>query len=149
MSDETGDDIIRNIAKVVENILENLQKEGNTRFIGCTVISGPDGEPRIFSRDIPGGRVKADSRELEYEIVEGEDVVYITVEVPFDISDMPRIDVSGRSVHLGFELIDYNIDLPCAVRSSGITKHLSNGVLDIVCAKEPVFFDEDGIEPVD
>ncbi|MBR6496731.1 MAG: hypothetical protein IKT21_00515, partial [Methanomicrobium sp.] len=143
MSDETGDDIIRNIAKVVENILENLQKEGNTRFIGCTVISGPDGEPRIFSRDIPGGRVKADSRELEYEIVEGEDVVYITVEVPFDISDMPRIDVSGRSVHLGFELIDYNLDLPCAVRSSGITKHLSNGVLDIVCAKEPVFFDED------
>ena len=149
MSDETGDDIIRNIAKVVENILENLQKEGNTRFIGCTVISGPDGEPRIFSRDIPGGRVKADSRELEYEIVEGEDVVYITVEVPFDISDMPRIDVSGRSVHLGFELIDYNIDLPCAVRSSGITKHLSNGVLDIVRAKEPVFFDEDCIEPVD
>lgn len=149
MSDETGDDIIRNIAKVVENILENLQKEGNTRFIGCTVISGPDGEPRIFSRDIPSGRVKADSRELEYEIVEGEDVVYITVEVPFDISDMPRIDVSGRSVHLGFELIDYNIDLPCAVRSSGITKHLSNGVLDIVCSKEPVFFDEDCIEPVD
>ncbi len=148
MSDDTGDDVFKNIAKVVEGIIENLQKDGNTRFIGCTVISGPDSEPRIIPHDIPGGRIKADARELEYEIVEGEDLLYLTVEVPFDIAVLPEIDVSERSVHIGFGLIDYHIDLPCAVTARGFTHCIKNGILDIVCRKKQVMY-EDCLEPID
>ena len=71
-----------------------------------------------------------------------------TVEVPFDIAVLPEIDVSERSVHIGFGLIDYHIDLPCAVTARGFTHCIKNGILDIVCRKKQVMY-EDCIEPVD
>ncbi len=151
MSDETGDDAFKNFAKAVEDLLENLQPGGNTRFVGCTIISDPNSEQPAVSRDMPPyERIKLDSHEVEYEIMEGEDVVYLTVEVPFEIGKMPKIDVSERSVRICLELLEYQIDLPCAVLGYGFKKSLKNGILDIVCRKMPSEFEEEGcIEPID
>ena len=34
------DDFLKNLAKLVEDIIKNMPDSENTRFIGCTIIAG-------------------------------------------------------------------------------------------------------------
>jgi len=132
MANEPNDDVFKNLAKVMEDIISSLPFDENARFVGCTIISGHGEEPRIFQMD---GKGLPDVDELDYEVVEGPDKVYITVELPSDVNLIPYIDVQPELVRICFDENENSVKLPCMVLAGKSACNLKNGVLDIVCDK--------------
>ncbi|MBN2734960.1 MAG: Hsp20/alpha crystallin family protein [Methanomicrobiaceae archaeon] len=132
MANEPNDDVFRNLAKVMEEIISSLPLDENARFVGCTIISGHGEEPRIFQLDesaIP------ERKELEFEVIEGPDKVYITAEMPSDVKTMPNVDVQPEMVRICVDDNEKTIKLPCMVYAGQSSLKITNGVLDIVCDK--------------
>ena len=65
MANEPNDDVFRNLAKVMEEIISSLPLDENARFVGCTIISGRGDEPHIFQMD---NQEMPEPKEVEYEI---------------------------------------------------------------------------------
>ncbi|MDD4127545.1 MAG: heat-shock protein Hsp90 [Methanomicrobium sp.] len=132
MANEPNDDVFKNLAKVMEDIISSLPLDENARFVGCTIISGHGEEPRIFQMDgsgLPG------SEDLEYEVLEGPEKVYVTVELPPDVTAMPYVDVQPELVRICFDESENSIKLPCMVHAGQSICNVKNGILDIVCDK--------------
>ncbi|MDD4300391.1 MAG: heat-shock protein Hsp90 [Methanomicrobium sp.] len=132
MANEPNDDVFKNLAKVMEDIISSLPFDENARFVGCTIISGHGEEPRIFQMD---GKGMPETDELDYEVVEGPDKVYVTVELPSDVITMPFVDVLPEVVRICFDEDENSVKLPCMVHAGKSIANLKNGVLDIVCDK--------------
>ncbi|MBP2134600.1 HSP20 family molecular chaperone IbpA [Methanomicrobium sp. W14] len=134
MANEPNDDVFKNLAKVMEDIISSLPFDENARFVGCTIISGHSGDepPRIFQMD---GSEKANSEKLEYEVLEGPDKVYVTARLPVDVITMPYIDVQPEIVRICFGDNENTIKLPCMVHAGQSVSNVKNGVIDIVCDK--------------
>ena len=108
MANEPNDDVFRNLAKVMEEIISSLPLDENARFVGCTIISGRGDGPHIFQmddQDLP------EIKEPIYEILEGPDKVYITTEMPYGAKTMPYIDVQSEMVRICFDEKEKTIKL--------------------------------------
>ncbi len=88
------DDFLKNLAKLVEDIIKNMPDSENTRFIGCTIIAGgANGIPMV-----PGaGNGK---REIRYEMIETGDRIFITAEIPPGTKNAPYADITPDSVRI-------------------------------------------------
>ncbi|MDD3977771.1 heat-shock protein Hsp90 [Methanomicrobium antiquum] len=131
MANEPNDDVFKNLAKVMEDIISSLPLDENARFVGCTIISGHGEEPRIFQMDGQSGN----EDDLEYEVMEGPEKVYVTVELPSDVITKPYIDIQPEFVRICFDESENSIRLPCMVQAGQSVSNIKNGILDIICDK--------------
>lgn len=63
MANEPNDDVFRNLAKAMEEMIRNLPGDEPPRFIGCTIISGSGDDGHIFHMD-------DFEDDLDYDLVE-------------------------------------------------------------------------------
>ncbi len=88
MPNNPYDDFLKNIARMVEDMVRNMPDTEGARFIGYTIIAGNQGED---SQIIHIG--KAPNEEIEYEVIEDEDYLFITGSLPPDRGS-PRMQIS-------------------------------------------------------
>jgi hypothetical protein len=84
------DDAFRNLAKVMEELLNNLSLDENPRFVGCTIITGPGEDPRIIQFD-----TDEENDEIAYELIESDDCIYITADIPPSLANEPYADIQA------------------------------------------------------
>ncbi len=124
------DDFLKNLAKLVEDIVKNMPDGENTRFIGCTIIAGG-------ANGLPQGPGIADrKREIRYEMIDTEDRVFITAEIPSGTKNAPYADINPDSVRICID--ELNTAIPFeekidVIHSFYMVRH---GVMDIVLRKD-------------
>lgn len=132
MPNEPNDDLFKNFAKVMEDILSSLPLDENSRFVGCTIITSQGGEPRF----IPLDEMEDEGGEdLDYEMIESPDKIYITAEMSPEAESAPDIDIQPDTVKISIDGDDVVIELPCLVHAGQSFSNVRNGVIDIICEK--------------
>jgi HSP20 family protein len=108
---------------------------------GFSVKVGKDGVPRIkeFGNMKPTveGRDPAD-REPVYDVIEGEDEIYITVELPGTTPERISLRASERILTIeaqGFRRYWKVVELPDSVDAASLKWTFNNGVLDVTLTK--------------
>lgn len=131
MPNNPYDDFMKNLAKMIEEIMTNLpQQDNNPRFIGCTIIAGNPGD---LANIFPGQGKPA--REIEYEVIEADDRFFITAIVPSDLKSAPYADIKPDSVRICMDEMEVTIDLPSpgdVIHSFYMVRH---GVMDVMIKK--------------
>ena len=122
------DDFLKNLAKLVEDIIKNMPDKENTRFIGCTIIAGN-------ANGVPLTPVTG-RREIRYEMIETKDRIFITAEIPPGTKNAPYADISPNSVRICID--EQNAGIPFeekidVIHSFYMVRH---GVMDIVLRKD-------------
>jgi len=133
MTREPNDDILRNFAKAMEDIISSLPVSENARFLGCTIISGNGGDPFVFRSDDEGN---TDGDEgIDYELIDSSERIYVTVALPSDVSKMPDVDIQPDFILIVVDGVEVRVDLPSSVHAGQSYFVAKNGILDIVCEK--------------
>ena len=132
MPNEPNDDLFKNFAKVMEDILSNLSLDENTRFVGCTIITSQGGEPRFIPLDEFETELPDD---IDYEMIESPDRIYITAEISPETEAIPDIDIQPDTVKISIDGKEAVIELPCLIHTGQSFSNIKNGVIDIICEK--------------
>ncbi|MDD4255204.1 MAG: CS domain-containing protein [Methanofollis sp.] len=124
MPNNPYDEIFKSLAKILGEMTgENGEPP---RIIGCTIIAG-GGVPHR-EEEMP-----EDDDGIDYEVVEGEDCVYVTAEVP------PEAEIAAefgpREVTLTVGDATETIDFEAEIDGEGSSYSVNNGILDVVCRK--------------
>jgi HSP20 family protein len=138
-------DDIRKMAEEMMKMFTNAQP-GKPIVHGFKIDFGPDGKPQIAdfgNRSIrsPEG-VPTISEELEplTDIIEGENDVAITVEIPGVEKDDVKLIATEDSLEITVDApkrkYHKRIDLPCNVKTKSTKATYKNGILDIVLEKK-------------
>jgi hypothetical protein len=114
---------------VMEELLNNLSLDETQRFVGCTIITGPGEETRIIQFDDTG------EEEIEYELIESDECIYITAEILPSISHEPYADIQAETVRICMGCHEVTIALPAPVNIAKSYYDVRNGIMDIVCHK--------------
>jgi hypothetical protein len=126
------DDVFNNLAKIVEDIVRNMPDNQNARIIGYTIITRnpSNGESEIFRPGEPDGE-----DEIPYEVIESDDMIYITMTMPVDPKNAPLVDIQEKSVRVDVDnrnisiLLDHPVD-----RIHGYYR-VHRGMMDITLKK--------------
>jgi HSP20 family protein len=129
------------------SLIEDLLREGSDkRFIrGFSINIGPDGKPKIqefgtCSKKLPTGEsVISEEREPLTDIIEGDEEVAITLEIPGVEKEDIDVVVKENTVEIKVEgPLKYHkvVDLPCEVKPTSTKATYKNGILDIVLEKK-------------
>ena len=128
MANEPNDDVFRNLAKAMEEMIRNLPGGEPPRFIGCTIISGSGDDGRIFHMD-------EYEDEFDYDLVEDSGFFYITLELSGEESSAPRVEFRDKAVQVTIDGHDYDVPLSAPIHQGQCRFGIKNGVLDIICPK--------------
>ena len=126
------DDVFNNLAKIVEEIVKNMPDNQHARIIGYTIITRnpSNDEPGIFRIGEPD-----DDTEIPYEVVESEDMIYITAIIPPEYKNAPLVDIQPDSVHVGIDNRDITIVLNHPIDRIHSYYRVHRGVMDIALKK--------------
>jgi hypothetical protein len=126
------DDVFNNLAKIVEEIVKNIPDNQHARIVGYTIITRhpSDGEPGIFRAGGPD-----DDTDIPYEVVESEDMIYITAMMPAEPKTAPLVDIQPDSVHVGIDNRDITIMLNHPIDRIHSYYRVHRGVMDISLKK--------------
>jgi hypothetical protein len=131
MANNPYDEMFRNIARLMEKILNDMPLH-DPKIIGFTIISGsPEETPYLDPSGEDGGE------ESEFEVVEGDDCIYITAAVDARAQGAPYVTFQEESVTLctgGDE--ETIIDLDCEIDVPHSFYNVQHGVIDAVCLKK-------------
>lgn len=125
------DDFLKNLAQLVEEIMKNIPDRENARFVECTIITGSPSEmPTVFHIRKP--RVE----EIQYEVIDSDDTVFITARIPPDTKSAAYADVQRD--HVGIIIGDQSVTIPLeqpadVIHSFYMVRH---GVMDIIVRKK-------------
>ncbi len=125
------DDFLKNISRMVEDIIRNMPEKEGTHFIGYTIIAGKPGEnPRIIPMDRNQGE------EIEYEVIEDEQFIYVTARLPSHAKSAAYADISAEGVTI--VIGERKASIPVDVRIDVIHSfyQIRHGVIDIVLKKK-------------
>jgi hypothetical protein len=126
------DDFLKNLAKLVEDIMKTMPDQDTPRFIGCTIIAGSaKGTPPLYG-------IGNEKREIRYEMIETDDRIFITAEIPPGTKNAPYADINADSVRICVDEMSNVIpfqDRIDVIHSFYMVRH---GVLDIVLRKASV-----------
>jgi HSP20 family protein len=148
-------DDIKKMAEEMMKMFTNAQP-GKPIVHGYKIEFGPDGKPQIEdfgNRSVrsPEG-VPSISEEIEplTDIIEGENDVAITVEIPGvekeDINLVATEDTLEIKVDSPKRKYHKRIDLPCNVKTKSTKATYKNGILDIVLDKKEKKKDHGGFK---
>jgi hypothetical protein len=126
------DDVFNNLAKIVEDIVKNMPDNHHARIVGYTIITRhpSSGEPDVFPHGDP-----VDDEEIPYEVVESEDMIYITATMPANPKNAPSIDIQTDKVHLCIDNRDITIMLDKPVDRIHSYYRIHRGLMDITLKK--------------
>jgi HSP20 family protein len=154
----TDDKIMDDIKKMAEEMMKmftNVQP-GKPVVHGYKIEFGPDGKPQIEDfgnrsmRSPEGVPTISDEMEPLTDIIEGENEVAITVEIPGvekeDIDLVATEDTLEIKVDSPKRKYHKRIDLPCNVKTKSTKATYKNGILDIVLDKKEKKKDHDGFK---
>jgi HSP20 family molecular chaperone IbpA len=132
MRNDPYDDIFRNLAKMMEELLKDLPAQGMSHFVGYTIITQPGEAPRVLRRDREGNR-----QDVPYEVIETKDRIYVTAELEGDDDDMDLYaDIGPDSICIHQNDGETIIDLDCDIDVERSYYDVLHGVMDIVCYKK-------------
>jgi len=155
LNDEDFERLFEEIQHMFENtdfkdMLEDMMKGGgepNKRFVrGFSLNIGPDGKPKLQEfgnrqMKTPKG-VPSVSEEIEpiTDIIEGENDVAITVEIPGVERDDIDLNVTDDTLEIKVDEPNRKyhklVDLPCGVKPKSTKATYKNGILDVVLDKK-------------
>jgi hypothetical protein len=125
------DDIFANISKIVEEIVKNMPEHQTARIVGYTIITRGSGEPpcvfRVGDEDEDDG--------IPYEVVESDDTVFITAELPPDPKYAPYADIRINAVRICIDDAETTIALDHPVDIIHSYYRVHRGVMDITLRK--------------
>jgi hypothetical protein len=126
------DDVFNNLAKIVEDIVRNMPDNHNARIIGYTIITRnpSNGDPGIFR---PGEA--NDDGETPYEVIESDDMIYITIPMPVDSRNAPLVDIQEERVQVGVDNRNISIMLDHPVDRIHSYYRIHRGIMDITLKK--------------
>ncbi len=153
--DEEFEKMFEELQRMAEEAFSAPFEEMEKPFVhGFSIRIGPDGKPRIQefgnrpSRSPSGEPMISEEREPLTDLIEGEEEVSVTVEIP----GVPeKRDSKGRIKDINLEVtedtLEINVDipqrkyhklldLPCEVEWETTKATYKNGVLDIVIKKK-------------
>jgi hypothetical protein len=124
------DEFLRQLAKIVEEIMKNLPDQENTRFIGCTIISGNVSGPSPVN---PAW--SEEDQEISYEVIYSEDRIFITARIPAGMPTYAYADIRPDSIviHVGDREATIVLETPADIIHSFY--RVRHGVMDIVVSK--------------
>ena len=126
------DDVFNNLAKIVEDIVKNMPDNHHARIVGYTIITRhpSNGDSGIAKAGEPG-----DDVEIPYEVVESEDMIYITATMPADPKNAPVIDIQTNKVQICIDHRDISIMLDKPVDKIHSYYRIHRGLMDITLKK--------------
>jgi HSP20 family molecular chaperone IbpA len=126
------DDVFNNLAKIVEDIVKNMPDNQHARIVGYTIITRhpSDGDPGVFRAGEPG-----DDEEIPYEVVESDDMIYITATMPANQKNAPLVDIQPDNVHIGIDNREVTIVLSQPVDRIHSYYRVHRGVMDVTLKK--------------
>jgi HSP20 family molecular chaperone IbpA len=132
------DDVFKNLAKIVEDIVKNMPDNEHARIVGYTIISRHpmDGDPGMFRGGIP-----EDDSEIPYEMTESEGEIFITAELPTTIKNAPVVDIEPERVQITADDRTTTILLEHKVDRIHSYYRVHRSVMDITLKKEPLLID--------
>ena len=130
--------------------IENMFRSGfdpNKRFIhGFSVNMGPDGKPKIQefghrpTRTPAGKPLISEEREPLTDIIEGNEEVSVTVEVPGVEKEDVDLNVTENTLEIKVDnpkrKYHKTVDLPCGVKPKTTKATYKNGILDVVISRK-------------
>jgi HSP20 family molecular chaperone IbpA len=124
------DDIFSNISKIMEEIVKNMPEHQHARIVGYSIVTRGSNEPPAVYRI---GR--DDDDEIPYEVLESEDMIYVTAEIPPDSKNAPFADIGANSVRICVDDRETTIVLSHPVDVIHSWYRLHRGLLDITLKK--------------
>ena len=126
------DDVFNNLAKIVEDIVKNMPDNHHARIVGYTIITRhpSNGDPEVFRGGEPG-----DDDEIPYEVVESDDMIYITATMPANPKNAPSIDIQTNNVHVSIDNRDITIMLDKPIDRIHSYYRIHRGLMDITLKK--------------
>ena len=125
------DDIFSNISKIMEEIVKNMPEHQHARIVGYTIITRGSNEPPAVYRI---GR-DDDYDDISYEVVETNDTIYVTAQMPQDPKNAPFADIRVGSVRICVDDRQTTIVLDHPIDVIHSWYRLHRGVLDITLRK--------------
>jgi HSP20 family protein len=154
-NDDKVMDDIKKMAEEMMKMFTNAQP-GKPIVHGYKIEFGPDGKPQIADfgnrsvRSPEGVPTISDEIEPLTDIIEGENDVAITVEIPGvekeDINLIATEDTLEIKVDSPKRKYHKRIDLPCNVKTKSTKATYKNGILDIVLDKKEKKKDQSGFK---
>ena len=144
--DDIFKDIEERINEMFSNVDPNNVKPGSSFVQGYNIHFGPDGKPRIEQfgnqplKDQNGELTVSDDREPLTDIIEDDNEVFITTEIPGIEKEDIDLNVTEENVEINVDnpKRKYHklINLPCDVISKTTKASYKNGILDIVIKRK-------------
>jgi HSP20 family protein len=155
MDDEDFERIFEEMQRMFEStdfkeIIEDMFRGGfdpNKRFVhGFSMNIGPDGKPKFQefghrpTKTPTGEPMLSDEREPLTDIIEGDEEVAITVEIPGVEKGDIDLNVTEDNLEITVDNPERkyhkNVDMPCDVKPKTTTATYKNGVLDVVVKRK-------------
>ena len=128
MPNNPYDDVFKNLAKMMEDILKNLPNQGPSHVVHYTIIAEPGEAPRVFQG------MDDELEDIPYEMIETGECIYITAEIEPDI-EPPDVEIEPRTIRILEEDGETVVELDCEVDTEQSYYNIHHGILDIVCIK--------------
>ena len=129
--DNPYDDVFANISKIVEEIIRSMPEHQHARIIGYTIVTRGSGGPPSISRI---GNDEDDDG-IPVEIVESDDMIFITAELPPEPRSFPYADIRTESVRICVDDSESVIPLTHPVDVIHSHYRVHRGIMDISLRK--------------
>jgi len=126
------DEVFNNLAKIVEDIINTMPDSQHARIIGYTIITrqAGSGDPVVFNGGMPD-----DSGEVPYEVVETDEAIFITAELPPDLKNSPVAEIEEDVVRIVADDRVLTIPLPLPIDRIHSYYRVHRGLMDISLKK--------------
>jgi len=135
-----------NFKELFEDMLRGEIKPNKSFIRGLSFKIGPDGKPRIQefgnrpTRTPKGNSTISEEREPLTDIIEGEENVAITLEIPGVEKNDIKLNIKKNTLQIKIDAPHHNyqkiVDLPCNIKPKSTKATYKNGILDIVLEKK-------------
>jgi hypothetical protein len=125
------DDFLKNLARMVEDMIREMPDTDGVRFVGCTIIAGNPGDiPQVIHMG------KNTVEEIEYELVEDENYIFVTGKLPPQSPGAAYADIAPEQVTI--IVGEQKAVIPLGDRIDVIHSfyQVRHGVIDIILKKK-------------
>jgi hypothetical protein len=125
------DDFLKNLARMVEDMIREMPDTDGVRFVGCTIIAGNPGDiPQVIHMG------KNPVEEIEYELVEDENYIFVTGKLPPQSPGAAYADIAPEQVTI--IVGEQKAVIPLGDRIDVIHSfyQVRHGVIDIILKKK-------------
>jgi len=148
--DDEFDRIFRDMERMMSRMFRDFDynwiKPGSSFIHGFNIHVGPDGKPHIEQfgnrplKKSDGERSISDEREPLTDVIEGNEDVSVTVELPGVEKEDINVNVTDQGVEISVDTTQRKyykqVDFPCDVLPKTTKATYKNGVLDIVIKRK-------------